>query len=516
MGKEPNFITKNGDETLEKSSVRDSALKLTYSQLNSLIQRNVSTSVNRVYSQYAKATIMGYLQSPAANIDNIRSVSQFLARSSTLYDKILRYYSTSPYFYYNLIQTNTLWKDIDKKKATKSFDKIAKRVHGFDLKKCFQNAIYQTVRDGMYVGYVYGNENHTFMMPLDIKYCRIWGKNAAGQWVVYFDASYFSGNNRIYVEGIDGSGENVWDDVFVEGYRAYLEDRRNRRWFMLPPEKCFCMIAGSDDQFDVPLPLFVGLFISLLDLSDLEQIIASKDELENYKLLITKIPFIKNSEEVDDFAVTLNLIQSMQQALDESVPSLVGTGLLPIEDDLQVINFDHSDVATSTDRLSQSVSNLFNNAGISQLVVAGGSSTNSVGLKFAIRNDMSNIWIYVNRIESWLNYYIEENISTNYILSIHHIDWYNVEDYISLKKDELSFGGSLLSYLTALGKTPYEAFNEIMFDDAIGIKDMMKPLATSYTTTDKAGDKNQGRSEGDDSDLSEEGIDTRDAGKNET
>lgn len=514
MGKEPAYITKNGNELVESSSTRETALKLTYSQLNSLIQRNVTSSINRAYVRYAKETIMSYLQSPAANIDNIRSVSQFLARSSTLYDKILRYYSTSPYFFYNLTQTNTLWKDIEKQKAVKSFDKVSKRLHGFDIKKYFQNAIYQTVRDGMYVGYVYSNEDYTFMMPLDIKYCRIWGKNSAGQWIVYFDAGYFGGKNEIYVKGVDGNLDGVWDDVFIEGYDAYLKDRRANRWFMLPPEKCFCLIAGSDDQFDVPLPLFVGLFISLLDLSDLEQIIASKDELENYKLLITKIPFIKNSEEVDDFAVTLELIQAMQNSLDESVPSLVGTGLLPINDDIQVINFDHSDTASSTDRLSQSVSNLFNNAGISQLVVAGGSSTNSVGLKFAIRNDMSNIWVYVNRIESWLNYYIDRMIASNYILSIHHIDWYNVEEYISMKKDELSFGGSLLSYLTALGKTPYEAFNEVAFDNAIGIKDMMKPLATSYTTTDKAGSNNRGRSEEDGSDLSDEGIDTRDAGKN--
>ena len=516
MGKEPNFITKNGSEQMELSSKRDSALKLTYAQLNSLIQRNVNTAIQRTYVKYAKSTIMAYLQSPAANIDNIRSVSQYLARSSTLYDKILRYYSTSPYFFYNLTQTNTLWKEIDKQKSIKNFEKVAKRMHGFDIKRYFQNAIYQTVRDGMYVGYAYGDSDHTFLMPLDIKHCRIWGKNAAGQWIVYFDASYFNGRNSIYVKGVDDNGENVWDQIFVDGYEAYIKDRRKNRWFMLPPEKCFCMIAGSDDQFDVPLPLFVGLFISLLDLSDLEQIIADKDALENYKLLITKIPYIKNTQEVDDFAVNLELIKAMQSQLDESVPNLVGTGLLPIMDDIQVINFDKSDVATSTDRLSQSVSNLFNNAGISQLVVAGGSSTNSVGLKFAIRNDMSNVWVYVNRIEAWLNYYIEKNISNSYILSIHHLDWYNVEEYISMKKDELSFGGSLLSYLTALGKTPYEAFNEVMFDNAIGLKDMMKPLATSYTTTDKAGDSNKGRSQEDGSDLSDEGIDTRDAGKNDS
>lgn len=510
-----NFITKSGDETIENNSERKSALKITYSQLSDLIQRNVSSSINKTYVQYAKSTVMDYLRSPMNNLDNIRSVSQFLARNSTLYDKILRYYSASPYYFYNLIQTNTLWKEINNQKMMKNYDKVSRQVHGFDIKRYFQNAIYQTVRDGMYVGYSYTDGDHTFLMPLDIKYCRIWGKNSAGQWIVYFDASYFSGSNAIYVTGVNNDGKGTWDKVFVDGYNAYMNDRRGHRWFMLPPERCFCMIAGSDDQFDLPLPLFTGLFVSLLDLNDLEQIIASKDELENYKLLITKIPFIKNSEEVDDFAVNLNLIRSMQDVLDESVPPLVGTSLLPIADDLQVVDFDRSDVAASTDRLSQSVSYLFNNAGVAQLVVAGGNSTNSVGLRFAIRNDMSNIWIYVNRIESWLNYYIEKNISPNYIFSFHHIDWFNEEEYLSIKKDELAFGGSLMSYLTALGKTPYEAINELRFDNALGIKDMMKPLATSYTTTDQAGDDNTGRSEEDGSDLTDEGIDTRDGNKND-
>ena len=387
-------------------------------------------------------------------------------------------------------------------------------MHGFRLAPNFSNAIYQCVRDGMYVGFTYGDNAHTYLVPLDIKYCRIAGRNMSGQWIVYFDATYFSGSNNIYVEGINGDMSGCWDQVFIDGYLRYREDRVNARWFMLPPERTFCMIAGSDDQFDTPLPLLTGLFISLLDLTDLEQIIAAKDELQNYKLLVTKIPFVKNSEEVDDFAVTLPLIQSMQSALNDSVPDLVGTALLPIQEDMQVIDFDHSDSAHSTDRLAQSTNNLYSNAGISQLVVSGGASTNSVGLKFAIRNDMSDIWIYVNRIESWLNYYIESNISENYILSIHHEDWYNQEEYISMKKDELSFGGSFLSYLTAIGKTPWEAINELRFDQKIGIKDLARALATSYTTTDKSGDANTGRSETDGSDLTEEGVATRDGEKN--
>ena len=301
--------------------------------------------------------------------------------------------------------------------------------------------------------------------------------------------------------------------MFIDGWNNYQKDRRNAQWFRLTPERTFCMIAGLDDEFNTPLPYFAGLFISLVDLSDLEQIVQAKSELDNYKLIISKLPLMNNTENVDDFAINLELAQAMQEDIDNNTPDLVGTALAPFQD-FEIIDFDHSDTATSTDKLANSISNLFNNAGASQLVVAGGSSTNSVGLKHAIQNDMSKMWVFMNRIQSWLNYYIEENISKNFIFTFHRITWYNEEEYQNSIKDVLVFGGSLMDYLTCKGKTPYEAIQQLYFEDAIGLKDLMKPLQTSYTVSNK--DTTTGRPKKNPDDLTEEGADTADSGKNET
>ena len=75
--------------------------------------------------------------------------------------------------FYNLTETSDISKAIDQRKLTKTYNKVAKQLHGFDIKENFSTAIYRTVRDGMYVGYTYTDGDHTFMMPLDIRYCRI-------------------------------------------------------------------------------------------------------------------------------------------------------------------------------------------------------------------------------------------------------------------------------------------------------------------------------------------------------
>ena len=61
--------------------------------------------------------------------------------------------------------------------------------------------------------------------------------------------------------------------------------------------------------------------------------------------------------------------------------------------------------------------------------------------------------------------------------------------------------------------TPYEAYNKILTEQALNVKAMMIPLQSSYTTS--ASSNQGGAPQKDEDELSEEGIDTREANKNE-
>lgn len=514
MVTETKIITKNSDDG-EYYTKRERAQKLNFAQIQEIIQRNVKASSNKSYTQYTKELIKTYITNPSSNIDTIREVSRFLVRNSMIYKKMIYYYATMPLFLYSITQFNDLSKTISANKALKGYEEVLKRLHGFNMQKELYTVIATTLRDGIYVGFMYDNEDQgMFLMPLDPQYCRIYGKTQEGEWIVYFNAAYFSsGNNSIYVEGVDGDGVGVWDKCFVDGWNAYQSDRQNAQWFRLTPEKTLCMIAGTDDEFETPLPYFLPLFVSLLDLIDLEQIIASKTELENYLLLVSKIPMLDGSADVDDFAISLELAQNFNAMLEQVVPDLIGVVYSPME--IEPIKFEKSNSTDDTDELSKSMNNLFNNAGISQLVVAGGASTNSIGLNHAIENDMSNVWTYVSRLESWFNFYIKQNVSDGYKFKYHQMTWYNRDSYVSNMQSMATLGGNALDYFVcATAKTPYEVINDLRFNAlALNINQWLTPLQSSYTQS--SSNTGGAPTKSDDEITSEETIATRDGEKNE-
>lgn len=501
-----NFERKVIDKKDEEPQVfeRKIAQTLTFEQANALLQRNVRRATNRRYTQYTKESIKTYLQNPGTSIDNIREISRFLERNSMLYKKLLLYYAISPLYSYNLVQNNDWSTSVNAQTQTKDYLETARVVNGFNLKVNMFFAMYLAIRDGAFFGFTYTNNDKTFFQILDPQYCRVYGKNEEGQWIVYFNAAYFSGNNEIFVTGIDGDGEGVWDQVFVDGYNAYQNDR-NAQWFELPPERTCCLLSVSDDLADVPLPFFAPMFLSLIDLSDFEQLIADKTELENYKLLVNKIPLKEGTDMVNDWALSMEIAQKFDNQFESAVPDLVGHVLSP-GFEMEVIDFEKSNTTEDNDILAQSIDNIFNQTGISKIVVAGGGSTSSIAVKHSIQNDEATMWMFINRLEDWLNFWIQENVSEGYTLRFHRCTWYSADEYITRMQNIATLGGSAMDLLT-VEKTPYEAYQQIQFENMLGIKDLLRPLSTSYTqsgTSDEGG-----RPKNDDDDLTEEGVETR-------
>lgn len=197
---------------------------MTFAKMQEILQRNASRNYTKTYLQYTKDLVKTYLQSPTANQDTLREISRFLCRNSMLYQKMIMYMASMPLFHYTITQENDLSEEVDKETALKNYQKVLEGFNRFSLKKDMYTALYIGIRDGFYVGFTYENkQGRTFLMPLDVQYCRIVGKNEYGEWVVYFDANFFNqGNNSEFVLGVDGSGDYAtWDPVFVSGYQEF-------------------------------------------------------------------------------------------------------------------------------------------------------------------------------------------------------------------------------------------------------------------------------------------------------
>lgn len=494
---------------------RDRAQILTYDAIQQLMLQNVSKTAQKTFTQYTKENIITYLKSPLANIDNIREVSRFLTRYSMIYKKLIKYYAETPLYYYHVDPIFDLNKGLDFAKVSKNYYTTLQRLQQINMPREMTNIVGTALRDGVYYGFIHDSEGKDgfWLQGLDPKYCKIEGKTQEGKWVFKFNAAYFdSGNNKEFVTESDVSKNNdggvLWDDVFVQGYADFKADK-SKQWFVIPPDKSICLVSGNEDEFDMPLPFLAPLFIQLLDLLDLESLFAQKSALENYMLLVSKIPTIQGSDDVDDFAVSLDLVQNIQEMIDGELPELIGSIYTPL--DVEAITFNKSNTTETNDMLSQSIANLYNNAGASQLVVSGGASTNSVGLKHTLQNDTANTFTWVKRLETEINAYIKYNITDTLLFEFHRVTWYNEDEYIGKLKEAATLGDSVLPYFSAIHGNDYKALCSIQFENAMGIKDMLRPLSTSYT---ESADSKGGAPEKNIDDLSPEGLETKEKDKN--
>ena len=121
---------------------------------------------------------------------------------------------------------------------------------------------------------------------------------------------------------------------------------------------------------------------------------------------------------------------------------------------------------------------------------------------------MNLTWTLVNKFESWLNYYISENIKDGYILEIFKITDFNREEIIQEKREVATLGGSASDLISIVDGSPYRAISKLRFESALGIRDMMIPLKSSYNEA-SSGDNDVGRPKSDDDELSPSADRTR-------
>lgn len=491
------LVSKNNDEP--EVINRPTALDFKKAaKLKELILQDVSRNRTQTAMQYTKSLVSTYLQNPYSYRTQIVGVSRFLWRVSAIYRKIILYYATMPKYNYCIVEAPEFTKEPNVQKMMKDYETVLLAAHRTNFKEEFATAVALAIRDGVFCGYAYASDAGTFFHMLPVEYYKIRGKNEAGQWVVFFDATYFAvGQNRIFVEGVDGDTSGCWAEDFINGWKEY-QSNRDARWFMLDPSKTLVLLGGLQDEFDNPLPFFTGLFPSILNMLSAEELVADRTELDNFYLLLLKIDtFDENT--VDDFEVSLELANAYKDALSGIMPKLSGVGLAPGLTP-ELITFSKANSTNDESIVQENINNIFAQAGASQTIVSSGDGQSALSIKYSLINDFSYVALLLSRLEKNYQYYLDKNVAEGTIFTIHHQTHYNEDEYLEKLKTSATLGGSAMKYLTAMNMTPYEAYCTMRFETAIGLKDMMEPLESSYQKS--ADDNDAGRPRASDDEIS--------------
>ena len=459
---------------------------------------NLEKTQSRTFSEFNKETLRTYMKNPFQNQAKLRELSRYLYRRSQPYRRLVFYNASS--FQPSARRVTpliSLVEENNKEDVLRNYYDTLLALNNLNLENEILKMLIIAWREDLACGFVFSDETGTFILPLDNDYCQIASINYDGTLNFSFDFAYF--NNR--QDELEYMG-----DPFVKMYNSYKSDSK-LRWQEIPPEISFCIKVNIDDPL-FPIPPYVALFNAIIDLCDLENIQAIKDEISIYKMLVARMETMNNSNVPDDWKVDIDTAIAYYKRIADQLPEWCGIALSPVPIDSVDL---HTDETSDVNKVSKATENLYNTSGGAQIL---NSSTISGTTAFtaSIKADSEYaIAPVLPQIETWVNrrmlYAVGDNHSD---VKFMRVTPYTKETF---RKELLENGTYGLPNRLAInclnGVSELETLSmKFLEQDCLNLHDEMIPMKSSHTqsgTSDTTGAPIK-----DDGELTDDGEASRD------
>ena len=505
----PSISTPSGKKTVKevseyftKQERLTEMFKTTQNMIDALQLTDLSKTESRTFQTYSRDTLRTYLKSPKSYETQIRNLSRYLYRLCYEYKRICWFYARMICGdAFNIIPIIDPREDNDDESIVDNYCETMLRWQRMDFQNEITKLLMVAWREDTVYAYVYDDSDQEggtcFYHILDGDYCRI-SSIEEGVFRFAFDFSYFR-NHKTYLD--------YWDSEFKKKYDAFEKDS-TLRWQELDPERQICLKVNADDP-TMDYPPFASLFESIISNIDLQALKTAKDELSAYKLLVARLKPLSGTDSPDDFEVdpvtALQYYEKFAAALPECVNSVISP--VPIEP----IEFKDLNTTDDTDMISSSLSNLFKRVGG---VILDNDKTGSTIYESQIIADMEMAHgTLVPQLNRYLNLYFNYVIGTDhaFIKYINGVCPYTRKEKRKELLESAQNGFSRMAIGILDGNSPIEQISLLKLEKALGLSELMEPLSTSYTKSDKNTDPiNGGRPEADSTtDLTDEGARSR-------
>ena len=438
-------------------------------------------NVSRSYSTFDKTKLRTYMKNPISQYKNLRNLSRYLYYRSSVYRRLIWFNAT-------MIDTNArsviplidLKKGGDKEKVLKSYYETLTVLNNMNLSLELLKAYITAWREDVFFGVAFYDDTGYFILPFDPDYARVSGAYMTGDLSYMVDMTYFSKHEDM----IEWIGE-----PFKSMYSEYQRDTTNNRWLPMPDEYCVCFKVNIDDH-EVPLPPYMNLFNSLINLADLEDIQAVADEQQIYKMITATIPLISGSDDPDNFSVDPNTAIEYYNKLVDNLPDYIAAAITPIP--LDVLTFG-DDQATDVNKIENATKTVFNTSGGAQLLNSSSISGTTAwqgAIKFDEKYATASL---LPQTQAYLNRFLTYHVSNPAKVKMLETSPYTKSILKKELLEEATYG-----IPTALTVNNLNGFNELetlslnfLQNDVLGVTESFKPLQSSHTTSNTS-DKDSG------------------------
>lgn len=427
-------------------------------------------------SIYNKTNLRTFLQRPVANAERLREVSRFLYNRSQLYRRIIQYNAGMiDMNFRQVIPIIDGLKENNPEDLKKSFFETSKMLEHMNLASEFYKAFIVAWREDVFFGCAYLDDETFFILPLDAKYCKTVGFYPDASLAFCMDMSYFDSNPEL---------AELWGAPFDSMYKEYQKDTTNNKWQTMPEEHSVCLKVNIENWRD-PIPPYVGLFNNLINLEDLAEIQQVAEESRIYKLIVAKIPLLKNTTDVNDFALDLDDADEYFSRMADELPPYVAAVESPM--DLTPIEFDR-DQTNDVGRMESATKSILTiSGGVQTLCPTEGATAFTAAIKADEEYALSSL---LPQTEAILNRLVGFAVKNAAKIRMLKITRYTKAEYKAELIKDMNFGTPNALTLTALsGFSELESISQAHLQEALGINELFKPLQTAATQTGDSEDE---------------------------
>ena len=257
-------------------------------------------------------------------------------------------------------------------------------------------------------------------------------------------------------------------------------------------------VKANSDILEYAIPPLAGIFAGIYDLEDYKQLKLTKEELENYAVLVMTLGI--NSD--GDWQMPLDQAKEFWRNLDGILPEEIGSILSPMP--INKISFErtHANDSSSTGDAEEQI---FTAAGVSSLLF-NNAKASSNALLLSIKADQCLTYAIVQQIEAVINRYIQsQSYGRNFKTTFLDVSPFNRKEVGDQYLKAATYGMPAITYYCVSQGISQNDMDQMNFleQDVLNVTSRFKPLQSSNTMSSSDGDA--GRPEADVGELSESG-----------
>ena len=473
------------DQPLSKDDQQFQRMMQHFAQFAKYIKKDLNNNTQPTYTfnkSFKKEDVVKWLANPQKYEKKLRDLSRFLLDSSSHYRRLIDYFATMLTFDYVV----DIYNQTDYKVTKELIETIEKKyiatlnmLETMNIKHEFAKLLYRAFIDDVVYGYIYSTKNSFFFDILNTDYCAI-SSIEDGCYNYSFRFDYFDA----YPKELERFAPE-----FQEKYEIYKTDKKNYRWQELDSRNTICIKVSNTDY---AIPPLAGIFEDIYALYDYKDLQLSKSELENYLLLIAKIPYQADAKDRENaWALSLDIAKEYYQLMGNSLPDQIGLALSPF-DSVESIKLNKSE--KDLDGVSLAENSIYNSAGVPKLIF-NSDKASGAALNKAIINDENTVFSVLRQFERWLNRKLkDENKKINFKVTFLDITRYNKNEIATIYREASTVGLPVKRhYCASLGLSPSDVMNSMLLEnDVMKITDKFVPLKSAYQDSNKGGAPSKG------------------------